>query len=406
MKFIILPTVFLFVIKFTNTATATTWNNRTSKTYKTIQAAINDAQSGDTIIVTGTYTENIQIDKPITLKAQGTPTIQAQNPYQPTITITANKTTITGFTITNSTYAGIYLQNAKNCKITNNNITNNGDDGIDLRYSSNNTISNNKITNNGLGIDLSDSEYNKIYNNNITNNDYDGIDLRYSSNNNMISNNNITNNNGTGIFLYTSGIFLYNSSNNTISNNTIKNNGNDGILLDGSSNNKIYRNSFIGNGVQAQVDSGTGNLFNLAKPTGGNYWSDYTGTDLNDDGFGDTPYTFTGGQDNLPLIPQPKITNISPTNGTVSVPSNKTIIITFNQNILQGPGYANITVKMANGTAKALNKTITGNKLYISSINGWNPGVKFTITIPKNAIKNSIGSMLASDFKSSFVAAS
>ena len=641
-KFIILLSVFFSVaIAFSSSVTAANntslqdaqkipdpWNTRTGTTYTTIQAAINDAQPGDTIIAeTGTYTENIQINKPITLKAQGTPTIKAQDTSQATITITTDNTTITGFTITNSIYhAGIYLQNAKNCKITNNNITNNpycgihlynssnnkisnnkitkngnygiylpyssnniisnntitnntygiflsssnntisnntitnNTYGIWLRYSSNNKISNNKITNNKEGIYLEDSSNNTISNtitnntygiylyyslnntisnNNINNNEYDGIKLYYSSNNtitnnninnntygisgmwssnntihnnnkitnnnigidlwyssnkNIISNNNINNNNAGiqlvgssnnntisnnginsntgsgiylsesdnntiynnninnhayGIFLFDSSIYLKYSSNNTISNNSITNNkygiflrassnnkisnnkinnnnvygiflfdssnkniisnnnikyNTNGIILNESNNNKVYRNSFISNTVQAK-NHGTGNLFNLTKPTGGNYWSDYTGTDLNDDGFGDTPYTFTGGQDNLPLIPQPKITNISPANGTVSVPSNKTIIITFNQNILKGPGYANITVKMANGTAKVINKTISGNKLYISSINGWNPGVTFAVTIPANAIKNSAGSMLTTTYTSKFTAA-
>jgi len=120
---------------------------------------------------------------------------------------------------------------------------------------------------------------------------------------------------------------------------------------------------------------------------------------------GDTPYIFTSGKDNLPIILPLKIISINPANGTLSTPLNKTTIITFNQNILTGPGYANITVTMPNGTKKTLNKTITGNKLLIKATYGWNPSLKFTVTIPKNAVKNGIGSMLASDFKSTFTVA-
>jgi len=233
----------------------------------------------------------------------------------------------------------------------------------------NNTISSNSINNNWRGISLYGSN-NTISNNTITKNNY-GIDIGGSNNN--INNNTITKND-YGIYLY-------------------------------GNYNKVYRNSFIGNAVQAKVEYATGNLFNLTKPIGGNFWSDYTGKDANNDGFGDTPYIFTGGQDNLPLIQPLKILSIDPANKTVSVPLNKTIIVTFNWNIQTGPGYANITVKMADGTAKTITKTISGNKLIIKATYNWNPGVKFTVTIPKNAIKNKLGKMLASDFKSTFTAA-
>jgi len=74
--------------------------------------------------------------------------------------------------------------------------------------------------------------------------------------------------------------------------------------MDGSSNNQIYNNNFIGNTKHAHVSGGSGNVFNLDKPTGGNYWSDWTSPDDDGDGFVDSPCVFTGGQDNLPWVRQ------------------------------------------------------------------------------------------------------
>jgi hypothetical protein len=44
------------------------------------------------------------------------------------------------------------------------------------------------------------------------------------------------------------------------------------------------------------------NFWDDSYPSGGNYWSDYTGLDLDEDGIGDTPYIFVGNQDNYPLM--------------------------------------------------------------------------------------------------------
>ena len=74
-----------------------------------------------------------------------------------------------------------------------------------------------------------------------------------------------------------------------------------GIVVDGSGN-TIYRNNFIDNLTQALAFGS--NIFNLDKPVGGNYWSDWTVPDNDADGFVDNPYVFYGGQDNFPWVRQ------------------------------------------------------------------------------------------------------
>ena len=59
----------------------------------------------------------------------------------------------------------------------------------------------------------------------------------------------------------------------------------------------------------AYLESGSTAVFNVAVPKGGNYWSYYDTSsegcdDINNDGFCDNPYTFTGGVDNLPWTRQ------------------------------------------------------------------------------------------------------
>jgi hypothetical protein len=73
-------------------------------------------------------------------------------------------------------------------------------------------------------------------------------------------------------------------------------------------NNFIYNNNFIDNYLQAS-DCGS-NFWNGSYLDGGNYWSDYSGVDNDNDGYGDSPYYILDGDniDYYPLI-KPK-TNI------------------------------------------------------------------------------------------------
>jgi len=208
----------------------------------------------------------------------------------------SNYNSIAGNNITNNN-EGIHLcSSSYNNSVSGNNIANN-DDGVFSSYDDKNTISANNITKNTYcGIKLESSSYYSIYGNNITKNGNYGITLFYSSND-TISGNNITNN-GYGIS------FVW-SYNNSISENDLEKNYIGGLYLSGSSNNTFYHNNFIDNSPQIYLSSyypPGKNMWDNGYPSGGNYWSDYTGVDDNGDGIGDTPYNInTINVDRYPL---------------------------------------------------------------------------------------------------------
>jgi len=247
-------------------------NINTGLDYVTIQEAINadETLDGHTVKVEpGIYFEHVSIYKSLTLVGESTSTtIIDGNGTGNVVTVSVSHVNISKFTIKHSE---VY--------------------GLQFFHSSNNTISGNYITNNpagGLwfGATIGDP----------------------SSHNNIISKNYITNN-GMGLW------FQNDAENNLISGNNIARNLY-GIGFNSSPNNKIYHNNFVNNSY-GQV-YGYANTWDDDYPSGGNYWSDYNGTDLysghnqsemGSDGIGDTPYHIG---DHYPLVnpmgsPQPPI---------------------------------------------------------------------------------------------------
>ncbi|MCX6666048.1 MAG: C25 family cysteine peptidase [Euryarchaeota archaeon] len=229
----------------------------------------------------------------------------------------SNTNTISENIISNNNYYGIDLFSSYSNTISWNTITYNYD-GIYLVSSNINTISGNTITNNYNGIDLFSSTSNTILGNTISNNSISGIGL-HSDSSATISGNTITYNyygidlvssnsntiSGNTITYNYDGICLSLSSSNTISENIISNNINYGICLTEPKKNKncIYHNNFINN-TQNAYDECNNNIWYNPDLKAGNFWDDYTGSDANDDGMGDSPYNISGGsnQDLYPLM--------------------------------------------------------------------------------------------------------
>ena len=230
----------------------------------------------------------------------------------------SNYNSISGNNITANNGKGIMLDGSSNNSISGNNIAHNNDGIYLYSSSSNNSISGNNITHNGnYGIELdASSDNNMVSGNNITNSGY-GIMLGFSSDNNMVSGNNITSNSYYGIWLSFSssntvsgnnianngyGIVLSFSSSNTVSGNNITANNEVGIKLVSSSNNSTYHNNFVANTQQVNSAS-SANVWDDGYPSGGNYWSDYNGTDANLDGIGDAAYIIDANNtDHYPLM--------------------------------------------------------------------------------------------------------
>jgi len=152
-----------------------------------------------------------------------------------------------------------------------------------------------------IGIDLS-------YRTNVTvkkvsiNTFWYGIYLIHSSNNSIIESNIESTN--FGIYLYE-----FDSNYNKVLVNNITNNA-VGIYVEGMDN-VIYHNNFVGNAEQFNV-LGSSNTWDDGYPSGGNYWSNYNGSDLKSgsaqdlngsDAIGDVSYTLdNSNEDRYPLM--------------------------------------------------------------------------------------------------------
>ena len=342
--------------KFVFASSKTIW---VPDNFTSIQEAINNASDGDTIFVRAdTYYEHVTISKSVSLIGEDRATTIIDGGGKGTIvSVTADNVVINGLTMRNSGgngywsfVAGIYLHSSNN-EITGNTLLNNNYGIIlesYLKTSGGNTITGNIVQNNNYGISgggrknvisgntVSDNPLNGIWfqglwgndsntvAGNIVSNSQYGIslcsyiilggvtssDLRHNIlqvsselpfpplGNNTVSDNMVTS------CEYGIDIVLFNGNTVITGNNITSNNVGLSIISDvDSSNNTIYHNNFINNQLQVSLFNSVDNIWDDGYPSGGNYWSDYNGTDMNQDGIGDTPYEIdVDNIDNYPLM--------------------------------------------------------------------------------------------------------
>ena len=141
--------------------------------------------------------------------------------------------------------------------------------------------------------------------------------LSVSGSYNIVCANNITE--GLGLSIV--------GDNNIFCSNTVSNNK-QGVSISGTEaiayDNVVYRNNFVNNTQQLDDNLAKNDSNFWDNGVEGNYWSDYNGTDQNNDGIGDVPYLvmsgtfdfdlnkmveFVTGQDNYPSISEIKESN-------------------------------------------------------------------------------------------------
>jgi parallel beta-helix repeat protein len=245
-------------------AEPTTWTVASSGNadFRSIQAAINGVNAGDTIFVkSGTYLESVIVNKSVNLIGAGAKsTFIFGISSAGAVTVAANGVSIANFSISNPS------------QITSPALT--------VNNYSNITIANNTIANSQTGMAFYGSSNVYIANNTITKNTY-AIYTDRTTHDNIFCQNNITQN--------TVGFYLYYSYNNT-----------------------FFFNTIAQNALQVMLIGTPQNNWDNGYPSGGNYWSGYTGVDQNlglyqnittKDGIGDTPYVIgVNNTDNYPLM--------------------------------------------------------------------------------------------------------
>jgi len=253
--------------------------------------------------------------------------------------------TIVGNAFWNNTW-GIYLSNSNHSLAAGNTISENSH-GIYVTHSTDVLISDNELVGNWEGMWFSRAVDVTIKSNVIRDSGAESIYPYYSDRIEIIGNEITGSGFGLPNHLYAA-IRPYFSTNTTIVGNNITYN-HYGFYLNGAKDTIVHHNNIVGNDFQAIDDRGPENSWDDGYPSGGNYWSDYSGIDNcsgpnqdicpDPDGLGDTPYVIDAdSQDNYPLmgpielpVSPPEITATYPFDLQIQVLPEQSINVTFSK---------------------------------------------------------------------------
>ncbi|HVO36584.1 MAG TPA: right-handed parallel beta-helix repeat-containing protein [Candidatus Acidoferrum sp.] len=241
---------------------------------------------------------------------------------------------------------GVYATLSSNISISENNFRQCTAASIELDSSSDSTVQGNNVTDSADGVYLLGSSNNTIQDNFIAWNNLTGIQLQSDSAYNTIRTNFIREN-------YNHGLAINYSCFNYVMGNYFIDNVGYGAGFFGASNNTIYHNNFENNVNQA-IDAWCTNSWDNGYPSGGNYWSNYNGTDVykgayqdinGSDGIGDTHFTIDANStDHYPLM--------GPAGSSTTTGTNVTVFPTENVGLI----FDSVT----GGGSTSVNETKTG----------------------------------------------
>jgi nitrous oxidase accessory protein len=202
---------------------------------------------------------------------------------------------------------GIHLWNTQHNLIVGNTIHDKRD-GMYFSYADDNLISGNRVFETRFGIHYMYSHQNRLLSNSLSFNVF-GATLMFSRQSlvegnvvfanrrhgmvfKQVDNSRIINNIVAG---QNRGFFIQQANQNRFEGNTIATNDVGVYLSNSSEQNVFVGNSFIRNTAQVwqppfETEQGRNGSNAFSEKGRGNYWSDYTGEDRNQDGIGDTPY--------------------------------------------------------------------------------------------------------------------